>query len=641
LFLFLDIKGEYICGMLVATIPWMQNKGIDRKIKFNCKKFKSTFLISSVLFSIFGCSIESTSSTHSSSNDDETNLSNKRKEKRMIIKRGLITLIILIISISITSATNCYGIDPVTLLDNGLVVHYSMDSADKSGNIMKDLSGNNRDGQIYNDATTDPDSVFGESIFFDGDDHQGGFIEVLNSEGIHPDQFTLSIWFKTGDNYTVVEDDLDGWDFLFGNTIQGVGWRYGYGIYFLKSENELRFFVSHFEHSYVSTHFDWDNDKGWHHVVGSYDGQVIKMYLDGLLADTFSFSGPVEKTTDSIRVGANYYWNGDRWFFDGLVDDARMYDRALSESEVAALYNWDVNITTGPEITSPTPNSVLTDTTVTFAWTAGTTPVTAWLLDVGSSAGSQDILDSGSLGTSTSVPVSGLPCDGSTVYVRLWYEAGGWQYLDYQYTASSSCTATDPDIITDSDGDSYTKMQGDCNDNDSSINPSALELCDGIDNNCDGDIDEGFSDSDGDGYLGCNDDCDDTDPDIFPGNEELCDEKDNDCNGMIDDSEILCSNGDNSPPSIPQLIVPLDGQLNLETTFEFAWEKCSDGDGDSLTYNLYVCEDTEFIDGCITKENIASIEMNSNYYAGLGLIVLIFGFTFFGNRSNSLWIRRY
>ncbi len=57
----------------------------------------------------------------------------------------------------------------------------------------------------------------------------------------------------------------------------------------------------------------------------------------------------------------------------------------------------------------------------------------------------------------------------------------------------------------DLDGDGFTVNQGDCNDNDAAINPAAQEICDGVDNNCDGQIDEGvkttyYQDSDGDGY---------------------------------------------------------------------------------------------------------------------------------------------
>jgi hypothetical protein len=56
---------------------------------------------------------------------------------------------------------------------------------------------------------------------------------------------------------------------------------------------------------------------------------------------------------------------------------------------------------------------------------------------MGSTQGAKDIYNSGSLGTDTSDTVSGLPTDGRTLYVRLWYRIGGeWQYSDFEYTAA-------------------------------------------------------------------------------------------------------------------------------------------------------------------------------------------------------------
>lgn len=72
--------------------------------------------------------------------------------------------------------------------------------------------------------------------------------------------------------------------------------------------------------------------------------------------------------------------------------------------------------------------------------------------------------------------------------------------------------------------------------------PCGPEVCDGKDNDCDGDIDEGLSfDEDNDGHYaigsctGPADDCDDNDNEVYPGAPELCDGKDNDCDGTEDD----------------------------------------------------------------------------------------------------------
>jgi hypothetical protein len=106
----------------------------------------------------------------------------------------------------------------------------------------------------------------------------------------------------------------------------------------------------------------------------------------------------------------------------------------------------------------------------------------------------------------------------------------------------------------------YVSNDTDCDDTSAATHPGAVEICNGIDDNCNGGVDEGlptqtfYRDADGDGYgnpdvkkVACslaqagagyvadNTDCDDTDPNVHPGATEICGNmKDDNCNGIVD-----------------------------------------------------------------------------------------------------------
>ena len=99
----------------------------------------------------------------------------------------------------------------------------------------------------------------------------------------------------------------------------------------------------------------------------------------------------------------------------------------------------------------------------------------------------------------------------------------------------------------DDDGDGFSEDEGDCDDDDAHIFPGAEETCDGVDNDCDEAIDEGTLcvDDDGDGFTENAGDCDDDDDSTWPGADELPDGVDNDCDGFIDEgTEVYDDDGD-------------------------------------------------------------------------------------------------
>jgi hypothetical protein len=103
-------------------------------------------------------------------------------------------------------------------------------------------------------------------------------------------------------------------------------------------------------------------------------------------------------------------------------------------------------------------------------------------------------------------------------------------------------------------GSGYVLDDTDCDDTDAAVNPGATEVCNSIDDDCDGTSDEGY-DADGDGAGDC-DDCDDTDPDVNLGMTEVCgDAVDEDCDGRaplcqfadaqtLEDADVILTGAD-------------------------------------------------------------------------------------------------
>ncbi len=135
-------------------------------------------------------------------------------------------------------------------------------------------------------------------------------------------------------------------------------------------------------------------------------------------------------------------------------------------------------------------------------------------------------------------------CDGEIDETVLYFDGDGDMFGD----------PTRPLTVVGNPAD-YVANNDDCNDNDGHINPNAIEVGDFVDNNCDGQVDEGFlsfyRDIDGDGfgdatdrvsaaaqpagYVTDNTDCDDLVATVNPGETEVGDGIDNDCDGQIDE----------------------------------------------------------------------------------------------------------
>ncbi|MCP4122421.1 MAG: hypothetical protein GY751_11760, partial [Bacteroidetes bacterium] len=146
----------------------------------------------------------------------------------------------------------------------------------------------------------------------------------------------------------------------------------------------------------------------------------------------------------------------------------------------------------------------------------------------------------------------------------------------------STCMANITVDDINNDGDPSTACGSDCDDTNPNIYPGATEICDGVDNDCDGSVDEGF-DGDGDGYTTCGGDCNDGDDSTNPGATEICDGVDNDCDGQIDEGSVC-----NQPPVAVCQDITVSADANCQgsvAAIDFDGGS-SDPDGDPMTFTV-------------------------------------------------------
>jgi len=217
-----------------------------------------------------------------------------------------------------------------------LRAHWQLDETE--GVVAFDSSGNENHGALFGNPTWLPSAgMLGGAPAFDG---VNDYVDC----GADPifditDRITVAAWINVDSvpgNYTPIVAK--------GNT----AWRLSTSIGSRK--NKLHFAVCG---------PPWENFVDgstepslgeWHHVCGTYDGQEIRLYIDGVIDAAQVSTEPIPVNTHKVYIGKNQETPGHHW--DGLIDDVRIYDYALSYAEIRELFfglvgHWKLDETEG------------------------------------------------------------------------------------------------------------------------------------------------------------------------------------------------------------------------------------------------------------------------------------------------------
>ena len=216
-----------------------------------------------------------------------------------------------------------------------------------SGTVANDSSGYGNDGTLNGDPLWAV-GMLGGALEFDGTDD---YIEVPDNESFQLwERFTLAAWI-----YQVESSSSRIIDKIGAGTANGPHLDTHPGTKLRSCSGTC-----------ISTTSDHTLEE-WHHVAVTFDEGDVKLYVDGSLEAGGSAPSPLAGNSLSLRIGADS--DGQSLFY-GLIDDARVYNRALTEAEILAAMEGGEGY---PYALGPVPKdgAILKDTWVSTSWSRG------------------------------------------------------------------------------------------------------------------------------------------------------------------------------------------------------------------------------------------------------------------------------
>ena len=252
---------------------------------------------------------------------------------------------------------------PVANVSAGLVAHWQFDEG--SGTTAVDSSGNGHDGTLLGDPQWVAGMIGSGALSFDGSD---GLVDVGHDESLNmTDELAITLWVKVS--------DLSNYYFLVCKQPSGTAGDNYPGNYEFRIQTGtgiLEFGHQEAEgeqYTFYTSETSITAEQWYHVAVSVTKGGLVEFYIDGISA------GSAEQVTnfgvlndEPVRIGGR---KDGYSFFNGILDDIRLYDRALSAVQIQKLYNGNPPTFTIAEKPDPADGALHSDTWVSMGWQAG------------------------------------------------------------------------------------------------------------------------------------------------------------------------------------------------------------------------------------------------------------------------------
>ncbi|MBT4165650.1 LamG domain-containing protein, partial [archaeon] len=211
-------------------------------------------------------------------------------------------------------------------LDGSLVSWWRMDDVNSSGDGLVDYKGVNN-GSVLGGVSQIDNGKFGKGFSFDGVDD---YVDFGNEESMRfKGNITLSIWVKA--------DYLDGRHLILQRGSNATG----SFLYELRDDDnniEFGLLLSETGYTYAEASNTLILDGAWHHIVGTYNGSLMSLYIDNSLVDTTEGNGAISSNNAEVILGG-YCWDSNTAKWNGSIDEVMVFNRSLGAEEVRGLYN--------------------------------------------------------------------------------------------------------------------------------------------------------------------------------------------------------------------------------------------------------------------------------------------------------------
>jgi type II secretory pathway pseudopilin PulG len=206
----------------------------------------------------------------------------------------------------------------VNMTGNQLLLHLN-----NSGASVNDASGSGNTGTAINTSPTS--GYFDQALQFTGNN---SYITIPNSGSLNPSTaLTLEAWIK----WSINPATSTSWAQIINKNVDNQ-----YQIQHSQTNNAFEFALRTSTGRRYMLSTTAPQQGIWYHVVATYDGSFMRLYVNGNLERSIAANGTIPSSTTPVNIGSRT--SNDR-YFTGTIDEVAIYDRALSATEISSRFN--------------------------------------------------------------------------------------------------------------------------------------------------------------------------------------------------------------------------------------------------------------------------------------------------------------